>query len=202
MKELEQVKNFIQMRSQGLSYAKISKKLRISKQTLINWGKDFEHIIQNDYAAEMEVLCEKYKIQKKHKIRLYGETLKSIRKELKKRNFAEIPTEKLMELMVKYAELLEKEIPETDFLTSYKIIKKGVVSKREDPIYSEYEERPKIYGNDTPATPDPDPAPRTLEKPSPPPAHIPTKPELDRFFTEMNLPPIPLPQFNYVPTPS
>jgi hypothetical protein len=200
MKELEQVKNFIQMRSQGVSYAKISKKMRISKQTLINWGKDFEHFIQNDYAAEMEVLCERYKIQKKHKIRLYGETLKSIKKELKKRNFAEIPTEKLMELMVKYTELLEKEIPESDFLTSYKIIKKGVASKREDPIYSPDEERPRFCRHDTSAPPAPAEQPQVES--SSPPAPVFSKPELDRFFTEMNLPPIPLPQYNYTPTPS
>ena len=201
MKDLENVGTFINLRARGVSYAKISKKLKICKQTLINWGKEFKLIIHNKRTAQLETLYEKFGMQKDHKIKLYGQTLKSIRKELKKRDLSRISTEKLMELMIKYSELLENEINDCDFISSYNIVKKGVKNIREDPIYTNDEDRPQIYEKETPASPPP-PVQQPPAEQSPPSSRIPTKPELDRFFTETNLPPIPLPEFNYTPTPS
>jgi len=39
MKDQQTKEKFIELRAKGLSFDKISRELRISKQTLINWSK-------------------------------------------------------------------------------------------------------------------------------------------------------------------
>jgi len=103
---------FIQLRAGGLSFDKISKKLNVSKPTLIEWSKELRTEIANLKAIELEALQEKYYISKKKRIELLGSQLDKVNKELEKRKLSEIPTDKLLDHKLKLvAELKREEIP-------------------------------------------------------------------------------------------
>ena len=89
------------MRALGISFAKISEQLKISKPTLIQWGKDFELDIQNMRTIEQEALHEKYLITKEKRIEMLGESLDKVKQEIAKRDLSTIPTEKVVKYDLK-----------------------------------------------------------------------------------------------------
>jgi len=109
MKDQQTKEKFIELRAKGLSFDKISKELRTSKQTLINWSKELQEEIRNLKAIELEALQEKYFLTKEKRIELFGEGLKAIKEELEKRDLKDIPTGKLIELLLKYHRILKEE---------------------------------------------------------------------------------------------
>lgn len=109
MKTQETKEKFIELRAKGLSFKKIAKKLGVSKHTLINWSKDLKMEIANLKAIELEALYEKYYLTEKRRIELFGEKLKEIKEELDNRDFREISTEKLLDLILKYHTKLKEE---------------------------------------------------------------------------------------------
>ncbi len=100
---------FIELRATGISFAKISEQLKVSKPTLIMWGKEFELDIQNMRTIEQEALREKYLITKEKRIEMLGESLDKVKRELAKRDFSEIPTEKLFALNIKLLQEIKAE---------------------------------------------------------------------------------------------
>ena len=103
---------FIELRAKGFSFDKISKELKTSKQTLIEWSKEFKLEIQNLQAIELETLQEEFLVLKKKRIESLGKTLIKINQNLEKIDYSEIPPEKLLELKLKYLkELKNEEIP-------------------------------------------------------------------------------------------
>ena len=109
MKDPKLKNEFILLRAKGYTYNDIAEKLDVSKRTLISWSKDFEYEIANLKATELEVLQEKYYMNKELKIKLFGDKLLAVIEELDKRDLSEIPTEKLFILMIKYSDHLKKE---------------------------------------------------------------------------------------------
>jgi len=57
--KLEVKAQFIELRAKGWSYVKISRKLKVSKNTLANWGAELEGEIASLKAMELEALYEK-----------------------------------------------------------------------------------------------------------------------------------------------
>jgi transposase len=112
---------FIELRAKGYSYEKISKDLGKCKQTLVDWARKYEEEIANLKSMEIEVLNEKYFMQKQRKIEVFGDSLKAIQEELSKRDMREGPTDKLMELFLKYYAFLEAEKIEPNFKTNGEI---------------------------------------------------------------------------------
>jgi transcriptional regulator with XRE-family HTH domain len=115
--EETQKDQFIQLRAEGYSFEKISKKLKKAKGTLIEWERDFEEEISNYKALHLEQLYEKYFLLKQSRLELFGETLLKLKKELDTRTFANVPTEKLLDLVAKYHGLLKEEFTEPQFST-------------------------------------------------------------------------------------
>lgn len=115
MTDIKKQVEFIQLRATGMSFAKISEKLKVSKPTLIQWGKDFELDISNLRTIEQEALREKYLITKEKRIEMLGDSLDKVKQELAKRDFSEIPTEKLFSLNIKLLQEIKAE--ETSFLS-------------------------------------------------------------------------------------
>lgn len=109
MKDEKTKEQFVELRAQGLSFEKIAKELKVSKQTLINWSKEPEFEIANLRAIELEALQEKYYLTKKKRIELFGEKLKVIKEELEERDLSDISTERLFDLLQKYATALKQE---------------------------------------------------------------------------------------------
>lgn len=108
MKSLKEKDNFIELRAQGLSYSKISKKLGISKQTALNWAHELRVDILNHRALELDCLREKYLLSAQAKYMILGEQIEKVRKELSGRKFSDIPTDKLFHILTKLLELAGK----------------------------------------------------------------------------------------------
>ena len=102
---------FIELRAKGLSYAKIAKRMKLSRNTLASWSQELEAEIASLKAMELESLQEQYFLLKEGRIKLLGETLKGLQEELKKRDLAGVSTDKLLDMWLKvYQELKEEAI--------------------------------------------------------------------------------------------
>ena len=108
---------FIELRAKGWSYVKIARKLKVSKNTLANWGAELEGEIASLKAMELEALHEKYYMTKEARIELLGEQLKAVKEELSKRGLGDVSTDKLMEMQLKLHQALQEEYTEVRPLT-------------------------------------------------------------------------------------
>lgn len=115
MKDQETRQRFVELRAQGFSYDKISKELKVSKQTLINWSNELELDIANLKAIELEALQEQYYLTKAERIKLFGERLKAIKQELDKRSMEELSIKELFDMQLKCYSALDNEIKEVEF---------------------------------------------------------------------------------------
>ncbi len=100
---------FIELRASGLSYTKISRKLNVSKPTLIAWSKDLKWEISNAHALRMDALFERFAVSTEKRIKVFGKRLEAILKELDKRDLSKVRTEALLTLALKYGEWLRSE---------------------------------------------------------------------------------------------
>ncbi len=110
--KVELKEDFIRLRAQGFSYAKIAERLGVAKSTLANWNADLEAEIASARAMELEALQEEYFLLKEKRISLLGEQLRRLRDELETRDLSEVATEKLLELQLRYYASLKEEFVE------------------------------------------------------------------------------------------
>lgn len=124
MKDSSIKEAFIERRAQGWSFDRIAGELNVSKQTLIDWSREFEIEISNLRAIELEALQEKYFLTKQKRLELFGIRLDAITKELDKRDFNNVSTEKLLEIFLKYNTALRTELVEIRFSKNIPIFEK------------------------------------------------------------------------------
>jgi len=114
MKEPELKEQFVELRSQGFSFATIAERLCVAKSTLIEWSKDLELDIKNFRQIHLEAMREKYRVGVEKRIELFGQQLNTIETELSKRDLTQLPTERLLDLLLKFGrELKTDDIPLT-----------------------------------------------------------------------------------------
>ncbi len=109
MENTDTKQKFIELRAKGNSYDKIAEELSVSKQTLINWSKELDIQIANYKAIEMEALYEQHYVSKQKRVEMLGNKLEKMNEELEKRDYADIPTEKLLDMIMKYSTVLKNE---------------------------------------------------------------------------------------------
>ena len=119
--KMEVKSQFIELRAKGWSYVKIARKLKVSKNTLANWGAELEGEIASLKAMELEALYERSYMSKEARIRLLGSQLKEIQDELKKRGLEDVSTEKLLDMELKLYQALQAEYVEARPLTDAEI---------------------------------------------------------------------------------
>lgn len=119
--KLELKSQFIELRAKGWSYARIARKLKVSKSTIANWSTELEAEIASLRAMELDALYERYFLAKEGRIKLLGEQLKKIQAELKTRSLADVSTEKLLEIQLKVYQALRAEYVETRPLSDQEI---------------------------------------------------------------------------------
>ena len=90
-----------------MSYDKIAKELNVSKSTLIHWSKEFELEIINLRNIEYEALREKFMLNKEKKLEFSREIFDKLIENLRSRNFDEIPSDKLINLILSLLDKLE-----------------------------------------------------------------------------------------------
>jgi len=110
MKNANEKERFVELRAEGRSYADIAVALKISKPTLIAWGKDLQKEISNARTLRMDELFEKYAVAKAKRIEVFGTHLNAILAELGTRNLANIATSSLLTLALKYGEFMKDEL--------------------------------------------------------------------------------------------
>ncbi|MCF7954710.1 MAG: hypothetical protein K9M75_02800 [Phycisphaerae bacterium] len=99
--DIEKRGQFVGLRAKGMSYAKISEEIGVSKTSLIIWSKELKLEIKNEQAMELERLREKYLLGREHRIRVNGTQLSQITGELLRRNLNEVPTQTLFDMQRK-----------------------------------------------------------------------------------------------------
>ena len=121
MELIEVKQRFIELRAQGMSFDKIAQELGKAKQTLIDWSKELQEEIANYKALELEALYESYYLLKETRLKQFGGIVNKLTEELQKRNLSDVPTDKLLDLYLKYSDKAKEEIIEPRFKTSEEI---------------------------------------------------------------------------------
>jgi hypothetical protein len=103
---------FVRLRAKGLPYAKIAKRLGMARSTLANWNAELEAEIASARAMELEALQEEFFLLKEGRIRLLGEQVQRLRRELASRTLADVTTDRLMQLVLQYHAALKEEFVE------------------------------------------------------------------------------------------
>lgn len=113
---------FIELRAKGYSFDRIAKKLGKAKQTLIDWSKELQEEIANRKALELDSLYEQYFLLKEARLQTFGEILGRIKAEAMKRDLSDVPTDKLLDLLLKYNALITEEFIEPSFKATQELI--------------------------------------------------------------------------------
>ena len=121
MESIENKERFIELRAKGWSFDKIAKELGKAKQTLIDWSKELKDEVANRKALELEALYETYYLLKENRLQTFGGLLNKIKDEVLSRDLSDVPTDKLLDLFLKYNSQIKEEIVEPIYKTSLEI---------------------------------------------------------------------------------
>jgi hypothetical protein len=121
METTELKERFIDLRSKGWSFDKIAKDTGKAKQTLIDWSKELQEEISNRKGLELEALYERYYLMRENRLQTFGAMLTKIKAEVERRDLSDIPTDKLLELLLKYNSQVKEEIVEPIYKSSQEI---------------------------------------------------------------------------------
>lgn len=116
--DADRKRRILELRAEGLSYAKISKEIGVAKQTAINICKANEEELATLEALHLQEFYEQHRITKKERIAAHASLLSRIRTEIESRDFTDVSTDKLIDLYLKTSSSLSGEIIEPTFQTS------------------------------------------------------------------------------------
>ncbi len=109
------MERFVQLRSEGMSFARIAREINVSKPTLIKWSRKFQYEIQNLRAIHLEELQEKWLASRATRLEALGQKLRQVETELAKRDLATLPTGRLFYLAESLRRQIQREIGPMQF---------------------------------------------------------------------------------------
>lgn len=109
MKTAAEKEKFIELRALGLSFGRIAVELRVSKQTLIAWAREFEVEISNLKALALDALHEKFVLSQAKRLETFGDLLNKMLEELRSRDLQAVPTATLFRLALDYLTAMKEE---------------------------------------------------------------------------------------------
>src|SRR6478672_616645 len=115
MKDQQTVQKFIELRSRGISFARIAEQLGVAKSTLILWSREHQHLIQNLRSIEWEDFVDRTLASKQERFKTLSEHLGRLETELEKRDLASIPTPRLHNMAEQLRRRIERESGSTSF---------------------------------------------------------------------------------------
>lgn len=106
---------FIQLRAEGLSYAKISDQLHLSKATCSKWESKFTEEVAELKKDRLQELYEEYGMQKEARIKALGKVLNKIDDAIDDADFSAMTPAQLLDARLKYQKALSNEyVPTTN----------------------------------------------------------------------------------------
>lgn len=108
---------FVELRAQGEPLSRCVNALKVGKSTLVEWNKELKEDIATARAVELEALREKFYLSTERRVALFGAEVERMKKELARRDYRNVSTEKLVELLMKVHEALRAEDVEPVFKT-------------------------------------------------------------------------------------
>lgn len=109
MKSKETKEQFIRLRAEGLSYAKISEQLNISKSTCSSWEKELSAKIVELKQERLQELYDEYGMAKEARIKKLGNVLHKIDDAIDESDFSAMTPSQLLEARMKYQKALNDE---------------------------------------------------------------------------------------------
>lgn len=109
MKDTETRLAFVQARAEGKSYSTIKKELGIAKATCSSWEHELRAEIQALKNERMEELYTTYNMGREARITALGEALETIETKIQEDTWAQVTTDKLLALKLKYIQALREE---------------------------------------------------------------------------------------------
>lgn len=102
MKFEKQIEQFIELRIEGKSFDDIAKDLKTSKNTLLDWNKQFEvrATISEQKSLKINALVKQFEFDRENKLRANLEFTQKLHKELSNRDLTQIPTSKLLDMLI------------------------------------------------------------------------------------------------------
>ena len=121
METIETKRRFIELRAKGYSFDKIAKELGKAKQTLLDWSRDLDQETAQAKALELDSLYESYSLYKEARLKTLGEILSKLKKEVDNRDLTDLPTDRLLDLFLKYEGVVKESLVEPVFKSSREI---------------------------------------------------------------------------------
>jgi IS30 family transposase len=121
METIDTKRRFIELRAKGYSFDKIAKQLGKAKQTLLDWSRDLDQEIAQAKALELDSLYESYSLYKEARLKTLGEILSKLKKEVDNRDLTDLPTDRLLDLFLKYEGVVKESLVEPVFKSSREI---------------------------------------------------------------------------------
>ena len=118
METIETKRRFIELRAKGYSFDKIAKELGKAKQTLLDWSRELDQEIAQAKALELDSLYESYSLYKEARLKTLGEILSKLKKEVDNRDLTDLPTDRLLDLFLKYEGVVKESLVEPVFKSS------------------------------------------------------------------------------------
>jgi len=113
MKSNEDVQKFIELRASGLSFDKIAQETGTSKPVLLKWSKEYQQELEQALFFELQNILSQYGIMRRGRVEVLSETLQKALSELRTRaqsgKLSELPTDKLLNLVLTLEARLERE---------------------------------------------------------------------------------------------
>lgn len=106
---------FVNLRAEGRSYDEIAGILNVSRQCLQNWSRDLQNQLENTKAFHLDAIKAKYKMLQAHRVEEFSIMLHRLREEVAKRDLSDVPTDKLLDLFIKFTKEARNEDVELHF---------------------------------------------------------------------------------------
>lgn len=106
---LAKQEKFIALRAGGDSFRTIAKKLKVSKDTCKKWECSFSDRVSEARKERLEAVYIQFGMMKEARIKGLGARLQKIEEELDKRDLSDVPSDKLLDMALKYRATLKEE---------------------------------------------------------------------------------------------
>jgi len=126
---IQETQKFIRLKAEGYSYDVITKKLNISKPTLLKAGRQLTEEIEKSKEIYYDEIITKQKLNKTNRLKRYSIILNKALQEIENRKLENFSNKELFELVKTYNNLINDLYADTDFEMQYK---KGPNSDEEE----------------------------------------------------------------------